>query len=145
MHVPIPHETPKSADANLMHRTVISLSVTVYSMKYALGLVVFCFVVLYWWLRWMHLPILFRVTSLEFGQTYDCSSASEVTLNNMVKIGRCLITTKHDKAQTTCIISGMHFVVYSVSDLRNLLQDYVTENGCLDFNLRWNFVCIMWR
>ena len=48
---------------------------------YQLILPIFFFV----WLYGLILPILFRVASLTLGQSYDCPSASEVTLNNMGK------------------------------------------------------------
>ena len=35
---------------------------------------------------WNNLPISFRVTSLALGQSYDCPSASEATLKDMVNI-----------------------------------------------------------
>ena len=39
-----------------------------------------CIVSIWWWL-----PVSFRVTSLALGQSYDCQSASEATLNNKGK------------------------------------------------------------
>ena len=44
----------------------------------------------------MHYPISFRVTSLALGQSYDCPSASEVTLKDAGKIGQNLMTTKQN-------------------------------------------------
>ena len=38
------------------------------------------------WICVIYLPILFRVTSLALGQSYDCPSASEVTLKDMGEI-----------------------------------------------------------
>ena len=40
-----------------------------------------------------------RVSSLALGQSYDCPSASEVTLNDLSKINHYLITTNHNEAQ----------------------------------------------
>ena len=51
----------------------------------------------------VHSPILFSVTSLALGQSYDCPSASEVTLDNMNKINQNQTTKKHKTAQTVCI------------------------------------------
>ena len=47
----------------------------------------------------MHLPKLFRDASLALGQSYDCPSASEVTLKYMGQIGRYLTTTKHKRCK----------------------------------------------
>ena len=49
------------------------------------------------WHHVVHLPIFFRVSSLALGQSYDCPSASEVTLKNMGKTGQHLTTTEHNK------------------------------------------------
>ena len=38
-----------------------------------------------WWIYNICLPIAFRVTSLALGQSYDCPSASEVTLMDLEK------------------------------------------------------------
>ena len=42
--------------------------------------------VLLWFSFWSMLPIFFRVISQALGQSYDCPSVSEITLNNMDKI-----------------------------------------------------------
>ena len=71
---------------------------TVYPMKYPLLLVLLCFVMvslLSLWIYAIDLPIFFRVTSLALGQSPDCPSASEVTLNNMGKIVQYQTTIMH--------------------------------------------------
>ena len=60
-----------------------------------------------WKWMWLYLPISFRVTSLALGQSYDCPSASEVTLKDMGKIYQYQPTTKHNKTWTVCMIHGM--------------------------------------
>ena len=50
----------------------------------------------------------FRVAPLAMGQSYDCPSASEATLKDMVKIKQCLTTAKHNKVQTMGIICTMY-------------------------------------
>ena len=57
--------------------------------KYAHCCVVLCFVVVIW-IHGIHLPISFRVASLALGQSYDCPSASEVTL--LVKLFSVIMT-----------------------------------------------------
>ena len=44
------------------------------------------FVFSLFWIHMIYLPIFFSVTSLALGQSYDCPSASEVTLKDMGKI-----------------------------------------------------------
>ena len=51
-----------------------------------------------------YLPISFRVTSLALGQSYDCPSASEVTLKNMDK----MICTKTQQNTTMPIFRGIY-------------------------------------
>ena len=82
----------------------------------------------------IYLPISFGVTSLALGQSDDCPSASEATLENMGKFDSYLTTTKHTKARTVCIIHGtscifwnresQHFHIKSQRRIkyRNLLQ-----------------------
>ena len=59
----------------------------------------------------MYLPISFRVTSLALGQSYDCPSASEVTLKDMGKINKYQTTTKHKKTENKKIILGDVFKI----------------------------------
>ena len=49
-----------------------------------------------------HLPMAFRVASLALGQSYDCPSASDVTLKDKGKMG----LLNHNKAWTVCIFLG---------------------------------------
>ena len=61
---------------------------TVRPIKYTILL---CFVLLWLyhhsqWIHVIYLPVFFRVTSLALGQSYDCPSASKVTLKDMDKI-----------------------------------------------------------
>ena len=51
----------------------------------------------------VYLPVSFRVTSMALGQSYDCPSASEVTLSDMDKINQYQPTT-------TCELCA-HFMV----------------------------------
>ena len=62
------------------------------------------------------LPIAFRVTSLALGQSYDCPSASEITLKDM---GKCITSIRkyrssnHNKTKhsnTICIFYGIHML-----------------------------------
>ena len=53
--------------------------------------------------------ISFRVTSLALGQSYDCPSASEVTLKDMGK-NLYQTKTKHSKARTICIFLGVYCI-----------------------------------
>ena len=53
------------------------------------------------------LPISFRIASLALGQSYDCPSANEVTLEDMGKIDQNHTTTKHSKTWSMCIFPGM--------------------------------------
>ena len=55
-----------------------------------------------------HLPISFRVASQALGQSYDCPSASEITLNDM---GLHEAAPNHNKEQSMCIILGMYCTV----------------------------------
>ena len=53
----------------------------------------------------IHLPISFRVTSLPLGQSYDCPSASEVTLKDLSKIDRYQTPAKRKKAWNMYIVN----------------------------------------
>ena len=76
-----------------------------YPMNYAYGFSIWlCFFVD----SQMCLPISFSVTSLALGQSYDCPSASEVTLKDMGQASQYLSTTKHNKAWTLSIFLGRH-------------------------------------
>ena len=68
---------------------------TVCLMKNAHGIVVFSFNISYQLIYMIKLHIFFRVASLALGQSYDCPSASEVTLKDVVKINRCQLSTNH--------------------------------------------------
>ena len=60
------------------------------------------------------LPLSFRVTSLALGQSYDCPSASNVTLEDMAKrnpmnmSGTHDITTTKQSTTNTCILHGTY-------------------------------------
>ena len=61
------------------------------NIKYEYCLLALCFAVVISSVHVIHalyLPVFFRVASLALGQSYDCPSASEVTLNYMGEIGR---------------------------------------------------------
>ena len=60
----------------------------------------------YQWIYVLDLPIFFRVTPLELEQSYDCSSASEVTLKDMGKGDQNQTTTKWNNMQTVYKILG---------------------------------------
>ena len=51
-------------------------------------------------------------------QLYDYPSASDITLNDTVKIGLCLTTAKRNKTQTECVIIGMLCVLCLINSLR---------------------------
>ena len=55
----------------------------------------------------IYLCISLRVASLAEGQSYDCPSASEVTLKDMGETKWLLTTTKHNKPQTEYINLGI--------------------------------------
>ena len=55
-----------------------------------------------------YLPIFFRVSSLALGQSYDCPSASELTLMNMGKIR----VTKHIKTWTGSTFPRMYCSIH---------------------------------
>ena len=62
-----------------------------FSVSYEILAVIFFFVLLYshfLWIHLMHLPMWFRVASVALKQSYDCPSASEVTLKHMGNIDR---------------------------------------------------------
>ena len=54
--------------------------------------------------------ISFRVDSLALGQSYNCPSASEVTLKDMGKTDKSQTTTKHNKAWILCMILGKYLI-----------------------------------
>ena len=58
------------------------------------------------------LPKFFRDASLALGQSYDCPSASEVTLNDICEISHYQTATEHNKAWTVCIFRGMYCTLY---------------------------------
>ena len=62
----------------------------------------FCcgYVISPWWIHVTHLPISFRVASLELGQSCDCPTASEATLKDMVEIDHYQTRKIHNKATT---------------------------------------------
>ena len=62
-----------------------------------------------WEIHAIHLPIFFRVSSLAPGQSYDCPSACEVTLNNMGKVGWYQTTAKPKQSQIICIFLGIYY------------------------------------
>ena len=49
------------------------------------------------------LLIIFKVTSQALGQSYDCSSACEVTLKAMCKIDPYQTLIKHNKQSVKCV------------------------------------------
>ena len=66
----------------------------------------------------IHLPTSFRVASLALGQSYDCPSASEVTLKDVAKINK-YYTTKHEPHaylynKFACYVDGL-LQAYSIS------------------------------
>ena len=85
-------------------------------------IIVLCFVFVSYVInsRWnlvIYEPTSFRVTSLALGQSYDCPSASEVTLEVMDKLGLCLAITKHKKARTIWITCGMFCIPITITSL----------------------------
>ena len=86
----------------------------------------------FWWTHVNHVPLFFRVAcescthiffrlaSLALGQSYDCSSASEVTLKDMGKISWYPTTTKHNKVQTVYLTLGMSSRSLVMFDMENL-------------------------
>ena len=74
---------------------------------------------LYYQLFWTYmadLPIFFRLTSLALGQSFDCPSASEVSLKDMGKIAVCLTRRKHN------LINSLKFYTYFTINLYLLLK-----------------------
>ena len=72
---------------------------TVHHTEYgSFGCALFCcgHIIIACWIQmnYLYLPISFKITTLALGQSYDCPSASEVTLKDLVNIGWYLITTK---------------------------------------------------
>ena len=59
----------------------------------------------------MYLCISFRVASLALGLSYDYPSASEVTLNSMVKFHQHQTTIKYNKAQTVSKMYQLKMVI----------------------------------
>ena len=92
----------------------------VYPIKYKHGFVVFCFVYIanighskFIWITdpsccvllefgKLDLPISFRVTSLALGQSYDCPSAGEMTLEDISKY----VSTKPQQTTTQCSVKN---------------------------------------
>ena len=58
------------------------------------------------WICGIHLPLYFRVALLALGQSYDCPSASEVTLKDSGKITCTKPKAKPNKAQINCLHSS---------------------------------------
>ena len=86
-------------------------------MKYTLGYV--CFVVVMLWflvVHIIHLTIFFRVTSLPLGQSYDCPSASDVTLND---IGKLIITSPQQYINHVHISVGCYLYIH-ITRLRRI-------------------------
>ena len=98
---------PNSSDARstYIHTWYPTCMLTI-SLYFVLFLWWLCY--LWWWIRVIHLPIFFRISSQAPGQSYDCPGACEVTLKNMGKTKRYQSTTKHHKARTMCIILEMY-------------------------------------
>ena len=72
---------------------------TVHPIKYAqLYFALFCcgYFISNHWNHVIKLPISFRVASMALGQSYDCPSASEVTLKDMGKIDQHQNTAMHE-------------------------------------------------
>ena len=72
---------------------------------------VLCFVLLwsyhhFLWINVVYLPISSRVTSLALGQSYDCPSATDVTLKDMVEVNQH--QTPQQNTNRTCIIHGTY-------------------------------------
>ena len=65
----------------------------------------------------MYLPISLRVASLALGQSYDCHSASEVTLKDMGEIDHYQTKTKHNKVYKLCV-----YLVWTISPITNNLK-----------------------
>ena len=79
----------------------------------------------------MHLPIFLRVASLALGQSYDCLSASEATMNyiNNTRWRLCAtdqFKTKRQKAECDILIRG-----YPHASI------YVIQHGDVTFPLQW--------
>ena len=66
----------------------------------------------------MHLPIFFRVTSPAPGQSYDCPSASEVTMKDMGKIDFYPATTNwfinHEYSLITPVLCSVNWMISTV-------------------------------
>ena len=96
----------------------------------------FChdFIIKTYWFPVIHLTISFRVTSLALGQSYDCPNAGEVTLKYIGKINWYQIKTKHNKAWTVCIILGMYWLSFALTQWYPLVWHtyiYICIRYCL--------------
>ena len=77
-----------------------------------------------------YLPMFLRVAWLSLGQSYGCPSASEATLNDMVKTDWCQTRMIHRNAWTMYIFLGMYCIVRD----RFCLKDGLGNRG-----KRWRF------
>ena len=98
----------------------------VYPIKYAHGFVVFCFVLFCFgyvtgsqWIHVVYLLISFRVTSLALGQSYDCPSASEVTLKDMDTINLYQTTTKQKPCAYCLAFRAWRIPKFYLRDFQN--------------------------
>ena len=53
------------------------------------------------------------------GESHDCPSASQVTLENMDEMDHYLTKTKHNKAQSISVFLGMHCYLWGNYDIHS--------------------------
>ena len=82
----------------------LCISSSLWFKKYACFFVLWFILVMLLVLNTICFTIFFRVASQALGQSYDCPSASEVTLKDMGNHDQCLNTTNHGHMWNMCII-----------------------------------------
>ena len=92
------------------------------------------------WIYRPYFTISFRVTSLALGQSYDCPSASEVTLKDMGNIDHYQTTTKHTCIFLVCLTDFIDLCAYDESCFVNV---WMLNNIILTGRLCWLF-CYIW-
>ena len=99
----------------------------------------------------MYMPRFYAQVALAaFGQSYDCSSANELTLQDMVKI-ELYQNSKHNKVRTVSIFSGMCCTTLEKALLAGIINEAIESGRCpyniridlLDMNIPSYACCVM--
>ena len=103
---------------DIITKTNVDTVPIVYSIKYAHNFCLFSFVgvllsdqlgyMRFTVIHMTYAPRSIRVASLALGQSYDCPSASEVSLQVVVQLNWHQTTIVHNQVWTMCIILGMY-------------------------------------